>query len=251
MDITVVDSQSSVALLVDALQNLPINPPSLYLDLEGIKLSRNGTISIMQIFVQPTNKVYLLDILVLGEKAFNTPGQHGTDLRAILQSETIPKAFFDIRNDADALFAHFGVSMEGVVDVQLMEVASRPSSKRFLAGLGKCIEQDAQLGGEAIKKWKAIKQKGLSLFSPERGGSYEIFNTRPLVEDITAYCAQDVIYLPLLWERYSKNINGAWATKVEEATRARLKMSKDASYDPHSKDKAFSPWPPLSYGEMF
>ena len=249
MAITIVNSQPSVAVLVDALQNLPINPPSLYLDLEGINLSRNGLISIMQIFVQPTDQVYLLDILILGENAFSTSGQSGTDLRAILQSENIPKVFFDVRNDADALFAHFGVFMAGVIDLQLMEVAARGYSKRYLAGLGKCIEQDVQLKGEAMKQWKATKEKGLSLFAPERGGSYEIFNTRPIQEDIIAYCAQDVIYLSLLWDVYSKNINGAWAAKVKEETRARLEMSKDASYDPHSEDKALSPWPPLSFGE--
>ena len=243
MAITVVDSQSSVAVLVDALQNLPTNPPSLYLDLEGINLSRNGSISIMQIFVQPTNQVYLLDILLLGEKAFNTLGQSGTDLRAILQSESVPKVFFDIRNDADALYAHFGVSLEGVVDVQLMEVAARQFSKRFLNGLAKCIEKDAQLQGEALKQWQDTKEKGLSLFLSDRGGSYEVFNKRPLPEDIVAYCAQDVLYLPLLWNIYSKNMNGAWAAKVEEETRARLRMLKDAAYDPHSTDKARSPWP--------
>ena len=137
--------------------------------------------------MQPTNQVYLLDILVLREKAFNTPGQSGTDLRAILQSEIIPEVFFDVRNDADALFAHFGVSVEGVVDVQLMEVAARRSSRGLLAELGKSIEQDAQLKDEAIKQWKATKEKGLSLFAPERGGSYEIFNTRPLPEDIITF----------------------------------------------------------------
>lgn len=187
MAITFANSQSLVAVLVVALQNLPFIPPSIYLDLEGTKLSRNGSISIMQIFMQPTNQVYLLDILVLREKAFNTPSQSGTDLRAILQSESIPEVFFDVRNDADALFAHFGVSVEGVVDVQLMEVAARRSSRAFLLSLGRAFEQDAQLKDEAMKQWKATKEKGLSLFAPERGGSYEIFNTRPLPEDFITF----------------------------------------------------------------
>ena len=249
MAITFLDSEPLVAVLVDALQNLPIDPPSIYIDLEGDHLSRHGSISIMQIFVRPTNQVYLLDIFVLGEKAFNTPGQSGTDLRAVLQSESIPKVFFDVRNDADALFAHFGVSMEGVADVQLMEVAARRSSKLLLAGLGKCIEQDARLKGEVLKRWKATKERGLSLFAPERGGSYEIFNNRPLSEDIMAYCGQDVTCLPLLWNIYSKNLDAEWAAKAKEEARARVEKSKDASYDPHSKDKVFSPWPPRSFGE--
>ena len=195
------------------------------------------------------NQVYLLDIFVLGKKAFNTPGQSGKDLRAVLQSESIPKVFFDVRNDADALFAHFRVSMAGVADVQLMEVAARRWSKLLLAGLGKCIEQDAKLKGEELEQWKATKETGLSLFAPERGGSYDVFDHRPLSEDIKAYCAQDVTYLPVLWHIYTKNLNASWAAKARKETRARLEKSKDASYDPHSKDKAFSPWPPRNHGK--
>lgn len=125
-----------------------------------------------------------------------------------------------------------------------MEVAARRSSKQYLNGLGKCIEYDAQLTDEAIKIWKATKEKGLALFDPERGGSYEIFNTRPLPDDIVRYCAQDVVHLPLLWNTYKKKLSEAWAAKVEKETLARLKMSKEASYDPHGKNKALSPWPP-------
>ena len=244
MAISLVDTESTVASLVDVLQNLPIEPPSLYLDLEGIKLSRNGSISIIQIFVLPTNHTYLLDVWTLGEKAFNTSGPSGTNLKTTLESQNIPKVFFDVRNDADALFAHFGISLQGVWDIQLMEVAARRASKQYLNGLAKCIEHDAQLKDETIKSWKATKEKGLALFAPERGGSYEIFNTRPLPDDIVKYCAQDVVYLPVLWNTYKKNLSEAWAAKVEKETEARLEMSKDPSYDPHGKNKAFSPWPP-------
>ncbi|KAG7004660.1 3'-5' exonuclease [Physcia stellaris] len=244
MAISLVDSESSVASLIDSLKTLPSEPPSLYLDLEGIKLSRHGSISILQIFVLPMNHTYLLDVCTLGERAFSTSDTSGTNLRAILESQRIPKAFFDVRNDADALFAHFGISLQGVWDIQLMEVAARRSSKQFLNGLGKCIEHDAQLTAEAIKNWKASKEKGLALFDPERGGSYEIFNTRPLPDDIVTYCAQDVVHLPQLWNTYKKNLSEAWAAEVEKETQARLKRSKEASYDPHGKNKAFSPWPP-------
>lgn len=244
MAISLVNSESSVAWLVDSLKDLPIQPPSLYLDLEGINLSRNGSISIMQIFVLPTKHTFLLDVWALGEKAFNTSTPSGTNLRSILESEDIPKVFFDVRNDADALFAHFGISLQDVWDIQLMEVAARRFSKQYLAGLGKCIERDAQLTDAAIEIWKATKEKGLSLFAPERGGSYEIFNTRPLPEDIVQYCAQDVVHLPLLWKTYKKSLSSMWLVTVEFETEARLNMAKDASYDPDGKNKALSPWQP-------
>lgn len=43
----------------------------------------------------------------------------------ILENENIPKVFFDVRDDFDALFAHFGVALKVVEDIQLMESASR------------------------------------------------------------------------------------------------------------------------------
>jgi hypothetical protein len=36
---TIVDSRSSIATLVDTLSNLPTEPPSLCVDLEGVNLS--------------------------------------------------------------------------------------------------------------------------------------------------------------------------------------------------------------------
>lgn len=51
-----VDTEAKIASLVGRLQNLPISPPSLYIDLEGVDLSRNGSISILQIHILPLRK---------------------------------------------------------------------------------------------------------------------------------------------------------------------------------------------------
>ena len=45
-------------------------------------------------------------------------------LKAILESPKTPKVFFDVRMDSDALYALFGVKLAGIIDLQLMEVAS-------------------------------------------------------------------------------------------------------------------------------
>jgi hypothetical protein len=37
--------------------------------------------------------------------AFSTAGTNGQTLKTILESETIPKVFFDVRNDSDALYS--------------------------------------------------------------------------------------------------------------------------------------------------
>lgn len=46
------------------------------------------------------------------------------------------------------------------------------------------------------------KNHGRLLFAPECDGAYEIFNRRPLSEDILQYFCQDVEFLPRLWKTY-------------------------------------------------
>lgn len=99
MEVSIVDSEPSVVALIDALDHLSTQPPSLYLDIEGVDLCRHGSISIIQIFVSPTSHVFLIDVFVLQEKAFCTSNRSGTNLRSILESAQVPKVFFDVRND--------------------------------------------------------------------------------------------------------------------------------------------------------
>jgi len=92
----------------------------------------------------PTRRICLFDVHLLGAQAFNTAGVKQKTLKDILQDDKIPKVFFDVRNDSDALFAHFGVALQGVEDVQLIESATRRTTKsrKFLSGLAKCVEEN-------------------------------------------------------------------------------------------------------------
>ena len=54
-----------------------------------------------------------------------------------------PKVIFNIGNDSNALFSHYHISVDGIKDLQLMELASRKGSQDFVAGLAKCIERDS------------------------------------------------------------------------------------------------------------
>ena len=242
MEITIVDSKPSVVSLIDHLQHIPTQPPSLYLDVEGVNLSRHGSISIVQLFVPPKNHMFLIDIFVLGEEAFSTSNGSGTNLRSILESALVPKVFFDVRNDSDALFAHFQISLQGIQDIQLLENATRSYTKDRVVGLGTCIERDAQLTREDSTAWKATKERGRLHFDPTFGGSYQVFNSRPMPHDIIEYCTQDVVYLPRLWRIYTQKISKKWMRKVEVETRERVRNSQTASYEPHSREKTRSPW---------
>jgi exonuclease 3'-5' domain-containing protein 1 len=245
----ILDTTAAIADLIDGLLQLIRDPPSLFLDLEGVNLSREGSISILTLLVQPVNpqrRAYLIDIHTLGSAAFTTKGAKGLSLQNILESPTIPKVFFDVRNDSDALYAHYNIALQGVVDIQLMENASRTGSMEFLKGLAKCINSNNFITHAEREGFKAQKVKGELLFNPDKGGSYEVFNARPLSKDIMAYCVGDVQHLPSLYDFLSscgKLSQTSWKEKVAAETKNRVLESQMPSYQPHSSKKVLGPWP--------
>jgi exonuclease 3'-5' domain-containing protein 1 len=236
-----INTHIALSDLVDTVIDLPTNPPSLYIDLEGVELSRHGTISILQLFASTLNCAYLIDIHTLRDEAFSTAGTKGHNLKWILESEAIPKVFFAVRNDSDALFHHFQISLAGIQDLQLMELATRTFSRRCVNGLSRCIERDAPMTTAEKLAWKAAKEKGLNLFAPERGGSYGVFNTRPLPEEIKVYCVQDVHLLPKLWSYYDRKMTMRWAERVNEASKDRVALSQGKYYNGKGRHMAMAP----------
>ena len=240
MQCSLIDTPASLSAFIDSLASLPNSPPFLYCDLEGAKLSRHGTISILTLLVQPTNHTYLIDSHTLHAAAFTTAG---TTLKSILESPTIPKVFFDVRNDSDALFAHFAIALASIQDIQLMENAARTGgSERLLNGLARCIEQDAYMTAKQKRVWKVTKDAGQRLFPPELGGSYEVFDVRPLADAVQQYCAQDVQYLPELREIYWGRLDLEWMAAVRVETEKRVRLSQSKGYQPHGSHKALGPW---------
>ena len=109
----IINTTKQIGDLVDwlILRHGPPEPyePTMYIDLEGVNLGSEGSLSILTLLIDtgiPTIRVCLIDVHLLGSQAFNTTGIKGRTLKDILQEEKIPKVFFDVRNDSDALFAH-------------------------------------------------------------------------------------------------------------------------------------------------
>jgi exonuclease 3'-5' domain-containing protein 1 len=179
-------------------------------------------------------------------------------LKKILESLDIQKVFFDVRNDADALYAHFGIRVHSVMDLQLMENASRPTNKRgkrLLHGLAKCVEDVSSLSEDEKKAWAIAKEKGQRLFSPEKGGSFDVFNQRPLKDKIRIYCEQDVLCLPGLYKVYSHRleISGPknWMAMIGAGTEKRLFEVMSEDYKTHGGKKAEAPvWDTKSFHEV-
>ena len=68
----------------------------------GSRVTRQNfgcSISIMLLYIAPL-KIYLVDIYRLVKTAFSTTNRSATSLKTILESPTIPKVIFDVRNDS-------------------------------------------------------------------------------------------------------------------------------------------------------
>jgi exonuclease 3'-5' domain-containing protein 1 len=95
-----------------------------------------------------------------------------------------------------------------------MESAARKTtaSRKFLNGLAKCIESNTPIsfGHRELASWKLAKEKGERLFKADSGGSYDVFNQRPIPEDILSYCVGDVQYLPKLRDKFWTQQSQQW-----------------------------------------
>ncbi|KAK4209827.1 hypothetical protein QBC37DRAFT_323341 [Rhypophila decipiens] len=182
-DWSIVDTPEAVSHLVDIICLELVNRqttsdvpqvPALYIDIQTNDDSSNqghgsqcACISLLQIYLLPREHIYLVDVQTLGRQgAFETSGPtHGQSLQSLLESETISKVFFDVRTDAEILYHRYGVSLGGVQDLQLMELAARavsPRSLRHLNSLPRCINRDLNLSIlEQITwdKWITLQRK--------------------------------------------------------------------------------------------
>jgi exonuclease 3'-5' domain-containing protein 1 len=57
--------------------------PSQYIDLEGVSLSRQGTVSILQILVSPLSRTYLIHVHTLLSRAFRLLEQMAQQTMAV------------------------------------------------------------------------------------------------------------------------------------------------------------------------
>lgn len=241
-NITLVNSEANLLLLLDSISNLPVEPPSLYIDLKGDNLGRLGSITVFSMHIAPSHTTYLLDIHSLGNAAFSTSNAHGTSLKTVLESLTIPKVFFDIRNASDALFALFKISVNNVKDLQLMELACRKGSRKFVSSLAKCIENESQISEGAKAQWRLARARGPRLFDGAGSSCYRVFDERPWTPEIVQYFNQDVVLLPGLYNAYNGKLSqpgeAFWRVQVRESTKSRIKLSQSLNYDGKSKHNA-------------
>ena len=80
--------------LSDISPTIGPQPCKLALDLEGVDLCRHGLISIVQIFADNSNVIWLVDITTLGREAFDHKDSYGQSLREVFQNPSTKKVLW-------------------------------------------------------------------------------------------------------------------------------------------------------------
>lgn len=207
---------------------------TLAVDFEGVKLCRHGALCLVQMTCSddPT-LVYVLDIYQLGRRAFTLETANRTSMKQLLEDERVRKVWFDPRNDVDALYHQFGIMPRGIFDLQLAEVADRRNrglNVSFVQSLYKCLGQCPAMQGEQKVFAEKINNLGKNLFEPQYGGSYEIFQQRPLNPVILVYAAHDSRYMLVLYEHYCNAIGSQWITRVMRGGAERARWCLNQTY---------------------
>ena len=208
---------------------------AIAVDLEGVNLSRNGSVCIVQIAVARRGApIFLFDISALGDAAFAGP----ESLRGLLEDSALAKLFFDCRADANALFYLHDVATCNIIDLQLADVAHRLVKGvhcDHVSGLGYLVERTphARLQPDEALALAVCKAAARGLFVPELGGSYDVWRERPLPAVLREYCTDAALFFTLR-ESFDESLApfGAGATAaVAEATLRRLAFAHSDDYD--------------------
>lgn len=219
---TLVDTADALLPAMQAISRCS----ELAVDCEGVRLSRKGALTLIQVATQ--QQVYLFDVAVLGARVFDG----ASPLRRVLEDKHVVKLMFDCRRDSDALFHQFGVRLAGVIDVQLEVVAARRAhggTSPRLPGLASAARQyiSSGLGAEAFK----IKERMRARFGGE--AEADLWARRPMDSDTLRYAALDVALLVSLHRRLTalpalSDPAADWARRVAGASAARAAEWRDA-----------------------
>ncbi|KAK4197608.1 hypothetical protein QBC40DRAFT_285272 [Triangularia verruculosa] len=237
--VSIVASISALETFLDTVNG----SSSLYLDLEGTRLGRDGTLELITVLVYPQRKISIIDVHALGNTAFTTAARSTIfkTLKIILETPVIPKYLWDVRNDADALKALYNVSISGVIDIQLLENVTRPGNKLHVKSLENAIRQDAKLADGEIAAWKRTKT---GIRNQMNRRDRKLFSERPLTGRILQYCVGDVQYLPDLRKTYMKRpaYTDVWVRKLEEESSKRVMEAWSPEYNRRKESMKLGPW---------
>ena len=199
-------------------------------DCEGVRLSRTGKITLLQIAIP--EKIFLIDVMTAGGKEIFVEG----GLKEIIQSEEILKLAYDVRMDSDALFHQHDVLLKNVLDLQLLDIAIRRAAGtlvEYLPSLSKTVNR--RLTNAEILVCEDLKKRVKNMYTSIEDG--DLWARRPLTDDARRYAALDAWVLMKLNHAMRPNgttashlfpgFDESWNERVLDASRKRIDEYKD------------------------
>ncbi|RFU79079.1 exonuclease 3 -5 domain-containing 1 [Trichoderma arundinaceum] len=226
----------------------PPHQPAVYMAVHGQLAGKNRGISFLTIVANPEDPnahSHIIDIHTIGRAAFHVMCPRGQSLKDVLESSAIRKVLFDVRRASNALYALYDIKLVGVLDLQLMENAGRRTreAREFLSSLPECVEElipEKQQRDE----WGLSRYKGERLWNPYKGGVYTALNARPACEEILAFCASEVAYLPALFSKWFSGV-ARLRRLIDGESHKRAVECQQADYRVDNVDdsqRPLSPW---------
>ena len=251
-----INTSDQIREVIDRITSLaPQEQAVLFVDLEGRTLGRGGTISILQIYAEPLNEVYFLDIKALQTASFITGSKNDISSKNILEDDKITKAVFDVRSESGALHFHNGIKLQGVVNIQLRHNVPIHQNQQ-LRGLGHCVDQFAAAYSQDPKgahKYQSIDKdlftalEATTLAKIKNGGQEMFradaiigtsFDERPIMKDLLLYSIHDVVMMPKLYRDYMMVLTRNQLANALKASQHRIRLSLRKNFQPGG----WSPW---------
>lgn len=106
------------------------------------------------------------------------------------------KVIFNVRNDSDTMFSHFNISLNGVMDLQIMVYLQTRRLGRNPPNLHDCVMHDRGVISEELDQWSSVKKSVLDSIRQDKVTDLSDLPTqrRPLTEGLLLYAAGDIEY---------------------------------------------------------
>lgn len=219
----IINSPDTLVPLLDHIATLPGRSPWLFLCLKGLRLESRGFVSVMTLYTDSQDTIYLVDLQEIGTSIFTIANESGITLKSILETAAISKIIFDERKVSHALISHYKIFIIGVKDVQLMELDAR-SGPGNCVDLAECISKD--LPAAVKQEWESTKRDIAQLVDIEEGGQSDLINERPLRRKVVQYCTQEIRLVSRLYHVYNQRLRSLSRAQTSVATSYPIKLPK-------------------------
>src|SRR3990167_5566491 len=189
----------------------------LFCDFECIKLGKYGELCLGQFATR--KHTFLIDFMQLRQNVTAIEYEN-ISIKTLLEAPDIIKVIFDPRRDSMALFFQYNIAMQGVICLQLLDVACRRKRGHevpYVRGLAKMLPPSDQ----------SIKQAGKNMFL----NNPYVWKERPLPDLLIKYSTLDVEELIPLYDKFKNQLNLYWINLVINASKERVEVYTNPDID--------------------